>query len=80
MQGAISTAVVGDKDTAAADCIAGLQVSEASSCTAAAADEVVGGSVHGGGSGSGSQFEAKITALMAEWGFTDRATAEAYYR
>jgi hypothetical protein len=24
--------------------------------------------------------EAKITALMAEWGFTDRATAEAYYK
>jgi hypothetical protein len=80
MQGAFSTAVVGGKDAAAADCIAGLQVPEASSATTVGADEVVGGSVHGGFNGSGSQFEAKITALMAEWGFTDRATAEAYYK
>ena len=28
----------------------------------------------------GSSVDAKISALMAEWGFTDRATAEAYYR
>lgn len=30
--------------------------------------------------GSSCQVEARITALMAEWGFEDRATAEAYYR
>lgn len=32
------------------------------------------------GTASSSHSEAKITALMAEWGFTDRATAEAYYK
>jgi hypothetical protein len=37
-------------------------------------------SSHCGTVNSSAQFEAKITALMAEWGFTDRATAEAYYK
>jgi hypothetical protein len=32
---------------------------------------------HGAASAS---HDAKITALMAEWGFTDRATAEAFYK
>jgi hypothetical protein len=34
----------------------------------------------GGGGASGSSHDAKIQALMAEWGFADRATAEAYYK
>jgi hypothetical protein len=33
-----------------------------------------------GGCAGHAAMEAKITALMSEWGFADRATAEAYYR
>jgi hypothetical protein len=51
---------------------------------AAAAAVVASGrhsdSSHCGNASGSAQLEAKITALMAEWGFTDRATAEAYYK
>jgi len=49
----------------------------AAAAAAAMADQQAEG-LHG--TASSSHSEAKITALMAEWGFTDRGTAEAYYK
>jgi hypothetical protein len=34
----------------------------------------------GSGGAAAARYEAKLQQLMQEWGFTDRATAEAYYR